>query len=957
MKRSAIASASLALILVFALGAQTKRPPQASDYGQWESLAWTASPGGFSPDGRWLVYGINRSNRDNELRVVKIADGALKTVAFGAQPAFSGDSKWLACSAGMSEADQKRLRDEKKPVQNKLALIDLAKGETATIEGVESFAFSPDGASLAMKRYAPAGASSGPPPGASPGPGRPGSGDEASPAPGATLVVRRLPTGVDTAFGNVAEYAWQAGDKGRYLAMVLSVEGKAGNGVQLYDPATGALRVLDSSSSTYSGLAWRKDAPDLAVFRAKTDAKKEGPTQVLLAWTGIGAKEKAVVYDPTADAAFPAGRRVVDSRRPAWSDTGGVIFLGIAGWEDKPAPAEDRKPGGPPRSGSADVSTVEIWHSKDVFVMPLQKNQAETFRRRSLLAAYHLGPGKLVALGRDPVDESVTPIPGGKTAYAAEWSKYAFNRTIGRPDADLYLVDVLTADRRKVREAVDDSLVQASPEGKYLLFIQDDHYWTVDTATGKVVNITASAPTSFIDLESDQTSPDKPAFGAAGWVKGDGAVLLYDKYDIWRVASDGSGAVKLTGGAAEEVRHRLVRLDAAGGGRRGFGRPAEPAEGIDLSKPLYLSLYGEWTKRSGYARLLPGGGVERLIFADRGVGGLGKAKNAEVYAYTVQDYDVSPDIFVAGPGLKDPKRLTATNAFQKDFAWGKSELLEYTTDKGRRLQGVLISPAGYEPGKTYPMIVYTYELLSQGLHNYVVPSERSYYNLAVFSANGYFVLQPDIVFRERQPGWSVVECVLAGVKKALENKAIDPKRVGIVGHSMGGFNSAFVATRVDGVFAAAVAGAPIIDMVSYYGDHHWGEGIAETDHIETGQERMVVPLYEDLQAYIDNSPYFGTHRMTVPLLLECGDKDGIVAWFQSIELYNVARRAGKNVVMLAYMGEDHGLRQEPNQVDYQRRILAWFGHYLKGEPAEAWITEGQSHLERQAEIKREKAGK
>ena len=111
------------------------------------------------------------------------------------------------------------------------------------------------------------------------------------------------------------------------------------------------------------------------------------------------------------------------------------------------------------------------------------------------------------------------------------------------------------------------------------------------------------------------------------------------------------------------------------------------------------------------------------------------------------------------------------------------------------------------------------------------------------------------------------------------------------------------------------------------------------------------------EASSDNSAVFAVHTMTTPLLLEVGDSDGTVAWHQGIELYNVARRAGKNVVMLAYMGEDHGLRQKANQSDYQRRILAWFGHYLKGEPAERWITEGQSYLDRDAEIKREKAGR
>ena len=92
--------------------------------------------------------------------------------------------------------------------------------------------------------------------------------------------------------------------------------------------------------------------------------------------------------------------------------------------------------------------------------------------------------------------------------------------------------------------------------------------------------------------------------------------------------------------------------------------------------------------------------------------------------------------------------------------------------------------------------------------------------------------------------------------------------------------------------------------------------------------------------------------MSVPLLLEAGDEDGIIAWYQSIMLYNIARRAKKNVVMLGYIGEDHGLRHQSNQKDYQRRILAWFGHYLKGEPAEEWITQGKSFLAREDELKR-----
>jgi dienelactone hydrolase len=675
-----------------------------------------------------------------------------------------------------------------------------------------------------------------------------------------------------------------------------------------------------------------------------------------LSWAGLGKSERQFTYDPTSDSSFPEGMRTVSFRPFSWSDDGKIIFFGIAPWEDKIIPPEKGEKDNN-ESEAEELSTVEIWHWKDVFVMPWQKVHANEDRRRNLLSAWIIDSKKFVQLGQDPINERVVPIPHTGLAYVLEWSKYAMARSIGRIGADLYIQDISTGKRTKLRDNINDRYVRAGASGNYLLFLEDNHYWTIDLTTHTITNITKNAPVSFINFESDSTAkvyPDnlqKPPFGVAGWTKSDEEVLLYDKYNLWKVAAGGAKATRLTDGEAEQVRHRLIRLDQVGG-MRGRGRGSStPEKPIDLSEPVYLSLYGEWTKKSGYGQLKPGGGVNHLVWLEKNVGSLAKAKDAEVYQYIVQDYDDSPDVFVCGKDFKNAKQVTKTNPFQKDYAWGRSELITYTTDKGRKLQGALIYPPGYEQGKKYPMIVYTYELLSQNVHRYIAPSDRSYYNISVFSSLGYIVLEPDIVFRMRQPGWSVVECVTAGVKKVIEMGIVDPERIGIIGHSMGGFNSSFVATHTDGIFAAAVAGAPIADQVSYYGDHHWGSGIAETDHIETGQERMEVALYEDLQAYIDNSAVFNVHNMTVPLLLEHGDKDGIIAWYQSIELYNIARRAKKNVVMLGYIGEDHGLRKKQNQRDYQRRILAWFGHYLKGEPAESWITDGQSFLERDAEKK------
>lgn len=940
MRRAPILSFLLLLSFAVSGTAQTKPRLTPADYGQWETLGLTT----LSPDGKWLTYGLNRSNRNNELRIVSVAGGEPKVAAFGAQPVFSSDSRWVAYSIGYSEAQEEKLRKDKKPIQRKLGLLNLTNGEQTTIEGIETFAFSANGAYLAMRRYAPERKDA--------PPAEPTSETEAT--PGATLIVRQLASGRDTTFGNVSEYAWQdLPQRGRLLALTISAEDKTGNGVQLFDPETSVLRVLDSAAASYSGLVWRKESADFAVLRAKTDERHEGATQIVLAWKRLGdAAEAKQQYDPTTDTKFPAGMRTVAFRRPTWSQDGGLVFLGIANWQEKPA--NEKKPAASNSSPQAkeaakeeedEPAGVDVWHARDVIVMPKQKIDARLERQRNLLAAWHVDASRLVQLGQDR-EEQVTPLKHQKLGYVTNWAGYAMERSIGRPAADLYLVDLATGERTKIKERLNnDFYVQPSPSGRYLLFLQDDHYWTVNTATRAIVNITKSVPTSFVNRESDATIKQKPAFGIAGWTKNDESVILYDKFDLWQIAADGSRTKKLTDGATEQVRYRYLRLN-----------PDE--ECIDTDKPAHLSLFGIWTKKSGYARLRLNGTdkAERLVWLDKGVQRLAKAKEADVYSYVIEDADDSPDVFVSDAALKDAKQVTKTNPFQSNYAWSRSELVEYKTERGERLQGALFYPADYEPGKKYPMVVYLYERLSDGLHRYSAPSERDYYNTAAFTQQGYFLFQPDITFQPREPGRSVIACVTPAVNKVVEMGLVDARKVGVVGHSWGGFDASYLATHSE-VFAAAVAGAAITNLVSNYGSHHFSSGIAETDHIETGQQRMEVPLWEDLQAYIRNSAVYNVQNMKTPLLLETGDNDGTVFWHQAVELYNIARRAKKDVVMLVYTGEDHGLRKKPNQIDYHRRIHEWFAHYLKGEPAAPWIAKGLSFLEREQELKQRKLSK
>ncbi len=965
MPRATIA-VSVVFVTVASAHAQSKPPVAASDYGQWESLVTFREYGGLSPDGKWLAYGINRSNRNNELRVTNIADGTTKTIAFGSQPAFSSDSRWVAYSIGISEAQEEKLKKDKKPVPKKIGLLNLTTGELTTVDGIESFAFSPDGSWLAMRRLPPEKKDADKKDSADSS-----SSEDDTPA-GSTLLLRQLSNGRETSFGNVSEYAWQNLPKtGTLLAMVINAEDKTGNGIQIFDVHNASVRVLDNSASVYSGLSWRKKSADLAVLRSKSDDHRDGPTQVALAWTNLGQpSESAHLYDPTADSKFPAATRTVSFHKPEWALDGGIVFLGIAKWDDKigeptkpAAPAGDAAKSGDgsksndPTAKDADAGknkekddddppTVDVWNWHDTEVMPRQKLNAKNDRQKNMLAAWHIEKNSLVPLGKD-LDEQVIPLKHQSFAVAANWSSYAMERSIGRPAADISLIDLSTSARTRIQDHLnDDHYLEESPGGRYLLYFHDDHYWTVNTATRAVVNITKSVPTAFVDRESDWTIKQKPPFGFAGWTKDDAAVILYDKFDLWQVAPDGSRAIRLTDGAAEQIRHRYEKLD-----------PEE--EWIDTSKSIYLSLFGMWTKKSGYARLKPGPSgaftEEHLVWLDKSLDHLAKAKDADVFEYVQQTFVESPNAFIAGPDLKNAKAVTSTNPFQSNYAWGREELIEYKNSHNERLQGALFYPVGYDPSKKYPMIVYMYEKLSDNLHRYSPPSERAYYNVSAMNSHGYFVLEPDILFKPRDPGVSVVDCVTAAAKRVIQMGVVDPKRIGIMGHSWGGFDTTYLATHTTNFFAAAVAGAPITDLVSNYGNHHWSSGIAETDHIETGQQRMEVPLYEDLQAYIRNSAVFGVSTMTTPLLIEVGDSDGTVFFHQGVELYNIARRAKKDVVLIEYAGEDHGLRKKSNQIDYQRRIFQWFGHYLKDEPAASWITSGESYLEHERELRKLKA--
>ena len=886
------------------LAAQDLPRVAAEDYGRWENLG----PALLSPHGDWIAYEVTRVDESAELRVRRVSEDSTRVFPWGASPGFSPDGRWLAWTVGLSSEDRERLEQEGEALRERTALLDLANGEMREFDSVSEWRFDSSGQFLALRGDAP----------------------EEPEGKGADLRIVTLATGSETSFGNVAEMAWSSA--GSRVAMVVATGTDLGNGVQVYDAGAGTLRSADASGARYRALAWRDDSADLAVLRSREAASNESTAHDVLAWRDLDrGLETRVLGEGVAGIADTL--EIVD-RAPLWSDDGAMISIGLRPGEEDAAEDSGEEP---------DLPGLQIWHSRDVRIFPRRRASAGRDANRTLLAVWHLDANRVVTVGSDLMADA-TLMHGWEFALEDIAEPYPFGAMFGRPYHDVWSVDVRTGERRRLLTRVRYEWPSAG--GGWLVSYDGANYWSLEVATGERRDLTSNLPASFANAEYDTPTDVVPPFdfGPGGWLENDAGVLLYDKHDVWRVALDGSGATRLTAGSEAGVTHRVARL------------PDDDAPGVDPGASLHLSLYDEKTEERGYARLGPGwdGSVETLVFEDRLVDGLARADSADVLLYRAQAFDDPPDYFVGGPDPTDAVQLTDINPFITEVAWGRAELVDFTSEAGRELQAVLLYPAGHEASRAVPTIVYTYEMLSPQMHRFRAPGERDYYNFTAWTQHGYAVLLPDIVYRARDPGVSALESVRAAVARVVEMGVTDPDAVGLIGHSWGGYQATFLPTRTD-IFAASVAGAPLTDFVSFMGAIHWNPGIPEVDHWETGQARMEVPFWEDPEAHRRNSPIHEVHNLETPLLMAFGDDDGVVDWDQGTEFYNFARRAGKQMVLLVYEGEDHGLREEANQKDYHRRILEWFGHYLKGDPAPSWITEGVS-LEELEEEKRRVAG-
>ena len=943
------------------------------DYAKWRSVGQTS----ISPDGRWVTYAYSRREVDDSLFIKEIDGGDPAVVVRGSNPEFSKDSRWVAYYINPPEQEDSGGRgnarggnDADRPARV-VELRDLDTGETRKWDNAQSFAFAEAGQAFMVQKS---------------------STDSEAEHEGTDLIVRYLESGMEELIAYVDEYG--ADESGARLAYTVDGPDGESNGVNLLVLNTRVRTVLDAErEATYVRLTWGGDPDEqvepaldaLAVLKGKDDDELTERVNAVLLWPAVSEGAGPLVLDPRpedndedeeadANGHGLASDRVLSEKGPLRGSPDATRLF-VQTRMQHPAPSalcessekedgeadeegsgeaadenegptivqmatrvsDDGRPLGPEEvSGGVCpefIADVDIWHVGDERIQSIQESRANADRNRTHTGAIHIeGGGELrfVQLA-DETMETIQISEDGHSAVGADDREY---RSDWRPNyQDLYLVDIETGERTLILEQQLRTL-GFDPSGKHFLYWKDRDIWSYDLEALEHRNLSADAPVNFENELFDRFG-EKPSYGIAGWTT-DGDAIVMHRHDLYRVSLESDATENLTQGFGQENETRFRVIDT------------DPDEDeFDLSKPLYLSAYGEWTKKAGFYRL-DGGDLEELVFDDARYGNLTKAEDADVAIFTRQDFETFPDLWLSDLDHESRRQITNANPQQTEYNWGRRILFDYYTYDGIRKQGTLAIPNDYQEGERRPMLINYYEQNSQNLHSYPTPRFQGSPNFAGYVSDGYLVMQPDIHFRIGPSHQHMLESIELAIDAVIEMGYVDPDRIALHGHSYSGQGSTYIATHSDR-FAAIIAGAAATNLVSDF-NALWGGRNNAHNYSIYGQGRLGTDLYSDFELYVDQSAVHHASDMNTPLLLLHGEDDATVRWMHSVELYNGLRWFEKDVILLSYPGEGHGLRQYENQKDFQIRTRQFINHHLRGAPIPAWMESGRTFIDKERSI-------
>ncbi|MDX1587089.1 MAG: prolyl oligopeptidase family serine peptidase, partial [Balneolaceae bacterium] len=754
---------------------------------KWEDISDTE----LSDNGEWLVYSVWPDRGDGETRILGITNGSSYVIKRGDDPVITANGRWVGAYVKPPLREQLQAKSDSKPLQG-FGLLDTRNGETVTMDSVKNVAFSNNGEWLAVHFYRS---------------------EEIEKMKsknknlGTGLLLKNLETNSEINIPFVSEMSFDS-TSAYFTYSVVDTSGTE-NGLYAIDLNGDSLSpsaIQKSENGLYQNLAWNGSGMELAYTAASMDSTYEAGDADIRIWNPDRNSLMTAVEGGDVDERW-ALRTDNDLE---WTKDGDRLFFGLL---DRSLIDRDNRIDQDRDSSEAmdiydqeeilEKKEVDVWHWDDPRIKTHEK---ETWNRRKnhlYRSVYHRSSGNWVQLAdkdMPEVDISQNPdvtLGNSQVPYLKLMTWDGFYN-------DYYVVDLKTGERKKVKEKLRYG-ADLSPSGDYVLFYEnrDWHLYNVENEVYR--NLTQSIETPFYNEDHDYPSA-APGYGVAGWIEDDSAVLIYDKYDIWKFPVNSVKATNLTvDGRDRQISYRVVRLDR---------------EQLSFDEREELLLRGYYDKKKTYGFYTARAhrtGTTRRLEADKKFDFITKAANSDRILYSRESYDEYPNIWLSdGKRFNEVRQLTDLHTdLHEKYNWGTAELIDWKSLDGETIQGALIKPDNYDENKKYPLLIYYYRFFSQRAYEFSGISNNHRPTLPQWVSDEYVVFLPDIRFEVGTPGFASTKSLVPGVQKLIDMGIVDPDKLGLHGHSWSGYQTAFMITQTD-IFDAAIAGAPVSNMTSAY---------------------------------------------------------------------------------------------------------------------------------------------
>jgi dipeptidyl aminopeptidase/acylaminoacyl peptidase len=926
--------------------------PVPLDYKAYDGWNAIRTPK-LSDDGRRLAYALTPEDGEPTLVVRDLDSSAERRETRGNAPFFAANGRFVVYTHVPRKKDLDAAKKaKKKPAdfpKSGVGILDLDSAKPAeVVDDIKTIVVAKDGgATIAYRAEPPTTPSPSPSPAETPSPApsagvSPSASPSASPAPkadktkepGSLLTIRDLVAGTHVTAPDATDVV--ISDDDRFVAYATETKNGKGDGVHVYDVAHGTTADVLAGTGRYRDLAIARDGSALAFLSDVATYEDDVPHDAVYV---VDLRSST----PTAIKAVDIGTPGVEPKTTpnangavTFSRDGKRVFLGTA-----VAPT-------PMPSGTPAPTAVDLWTWHDDVLQSQQKHDADVERKRTYLAVYDRPSSRFAQLG-SPSLRNVAANDNATVALGSDDRAYRRSGSwLGQRYDDLYAVALSNGRRTLLAKRAREG--ELSPDGRYVLGWDERsrHWYAVRVADRKRVVLAANAGVSFANLDDDHPAPPPP-YGTGGWIAGDGAVLLYDEYDVWRADPDTGAATNLTRGAGRRTQtaYSPVQTDS-------------DAKAFSADKPLLLGLIDARTYQSGYASVAPRGGVPRTLFeAPEIVNGTRTVFNAGLHGFTEpplaakhgarfvfsrETFRRFYDLWSSDTAFGHLAQVTDANPQQAKYRWGTEQLISYKAGDGTPLRAVLLIPDGLRHDRKAPLLVYFYETWSSMFHTYYAPGPGTSPNISRYVSNGYVMLLPDVHYQVGHPGASALRCITAAVDAAVRTGYVNPARMGIAGHSWAAYQINYMITKTHR-FRAVEAGAAVDDMFSAYSGIRLESGVVREAQYEHGQSRIGADPWDRPDLYLENSGLFGIKNITTPYLTIHNDQDGAVPQFEGIEFITAMRRLGKEAYLFSFDGEEHGLRDREHQKYWTVHLDEWFDHWLKDAPRPAWMN-GVDYLHR-----------